>query len=165
MSTDVTLNSTQFVTLKEALAGETLAPPTSPEFSVLLVGALKPDNDNTRVRLYPIDGREDHFYRIRRTDIDTDHIEELGAEARAARGFLADRVFRIHVRATAEVDSVRSRTFEARRLSEDEYEAAAVGACWGTRCAPGYTCVQDTATTRVCTDGVDRVPCNTCKIG
>jgi hypothetical protein len=165
MSTDVTLNGTQFVTLEQALEGETEAPAIEPEFSVLLVGALKLDSnseDSDHVRLYPADGREDHYYRIRRADVDTNHVEQLSAEARAARGFIAERVYRIRVRPNAEVDSVRSRTLEARRLTE---EATALGACLGTRCAPGFTCVQDTPTTRVCTDGVDSVPCNNCRLG
>jgi hypothetical protein len=163
MSTDMILNGTQIVTLEEALAGQTLAPPIQPEFSVLLVGALKLDDDNNHVRLYPADGREDHFYRIRKTDIDTNHVEELSAEVRATRGIIADRVYRVRVRPNAEVDSVRSRTFEARRLSEEGDVAAAVGACLGTRCAPGFSCEADGPGKRVCTDGVERVPCNNCR--
>jgi hypothetical protein len=163
MRTDLALNGTQFVTLEDALGGEKLAPPIEPEFSVLLVGALKLDanKDNDFVRLYPTDGREDHFYRIRKADIDMTRVERLSPEARAGRGLIAERVFRIRVRPTARVDSVRTQTFEAHQL-DDHYAVTAAEICLGTRCAPGFTCVSDGPGKRACVQGGVRVPCNTC---
>src|SRR5262245_48555497 len=164
MSTDLTLNGTQFVTLEEALAGETLAPPIQPEFSVLLVGVLKLDADegNNFVRLYPTDSQEGHFYRIRKADIDMTRVEPLSPEARAARGFLAERVFRIRVRPTARVDSVLSQALEAHQLGDDHYAVTAADICLGDHCAPGFACVSNGPGKRACVKGGVKVPCNTC---
>jgi hypothetical protein len=169
MSPQTILNGTPFVTLDDALAGETRAPSLHPEFSVPLVGILKlnaadadSDDEHSHVRLYPANGREDRYYCILKADIDTEHVELVRPEVLAARGWIADKVHRIRVRASAQVVSVQSRTIEAIRLS-DEGEETLLGACLGTTCnaAQGWRCVQ-AGSSRACEKNGNLVPCPNC---
>jgi hypothetical protein len=170
MSPQPILNGSPCQTLDEALAGETHAPSLHPEFSVLLVGTLKlntengdRDEEHLYVRLYPANGREDRYYCIRKADIDPDHVEPVSPQTVAARGWLAEKVFRIRVRPSAQVVLVQSTTIEASRLSDEEEEQL-LGACLGARCdtANGWRCVPDATFGHACAKGGNRVACPGC---
>jgi hypothetical protein len=145
-----TANGAVYVSLDEALNGAQ-APPLQSEFSVTLVGVLKPNardpedsEEDSFVRLYPPTGREDRYRLIKKADLDRDRIEVVSAQVAAARGWLAPKVMRVRVRAGAEVVSVQTRTTEAHRLADDEEQMVAQsGPCQGSGkpCLLGYTCI------------------------
>src|SRR5262245_12332749 len=168
MQTESTVNGAQYMSLDEALEGGAPPPPLTSPFSVLLVGVLRPnagesEDEEPHVRLYTADGRDDEYYLIRKSDIDPDHVEAVSPQAAAARGWIADKVVRIRVRASAELFAVRARAVEARMLSDD-YETTAAAICNGTSCAPPYQC-RSVAGGRACvhpTTG-QKVPCPNCQ--
>ena len=165
MQTESTVNGARCMSLDEALAGE--PPPLTSPFSVLLVGVLRPntgESEGSHVRLYTADGRDDEYYLIRKSDIDRDRVEPVSPEAAAARGWIANKVVRIRVRASAQLFAVRARAVEARMLSDD-YETVAAGICNGTTCAAPYQC-RSVAGVHTCvhpTTG-QKVPCPTCQV-
>jgi hypothetical protein len=147
MSTDSIVNDCQYVTLDDALRGETQAPPLNSDFSVLLVGILKPNSgdsegtkDTTTVRLYPPDGRENRYYLIKKRDVDTERVEPVSPKAAAARGWISERIVRIRVRASAQLFSIQSKPVEARRLSDEDEEPNATSPCTGYSCTSPYRC-------------------------
>jgi len=162
-------NYTQVITLDEALAGEVQPPPLTSEFSVLLVGVLKPNtgdgssNGVPSVRLYPADGREDQYYVIKKADVDGDRVELLSPDVAAARGWIAEKVVRIRVRASAQLFSVETRTFEAHSLNEQA--STLVSPCNGTTCTAPYRCVSHPTFGRACANALTGavVACPTCR--
>jgi hypothetical protein len=171
MSTASIENGSQFITLEDALAGELSPPPLTSEFSVLLIGVLKSDagdgdsNGSASVRLYPADGREDQYYLIKKADIDRDRIEPVSPDLVAGRGWIAEKVVRIRVRASAQLFAIQAKAVEARSLG-DELTHATAGVCNGTTCAPPFRCVSHPTFGRACANALTGavVPCPTCTL-
>ena len=133
MSADLIENGTQFISLEEALAGEGQPPPLTSEFSVLLVGILKPDASNAKsngvpaVRLYPADGREDEYYLIKKADVDGDRVEPVSPDLVAGRGWIADKVVRVQL--------------DVRRFDSEVGGNATLEASWSVRsCSSTAAC-------------------------
>jgi hypothetical protein len=169
MPTATTLNGPPFVSLEEALASaDPSPPPLSSEFSVLLVGVLRSDGedgDAASVRLYPADGRDDEYYLIKRMDVDQERVEVLSPEMVAARGWIAEKVVRLRVRASAELFAIQSRAVEARQLGGCGCGAAATSdPCLGNHCAAPFVCVPGVGG-RVCRNPQNgqTFPCPSCQ--
>jgi len=169
MSTASLENGTQYISLEEALAGEVQPPPLTSEFSVLLIGILKPDagdGDGASVRLYPADGREDEYYLIKKADVDGDRVELVSPDLVAGRGWIAEKVVRIRVRASAQLFAIQAKTVEASSLGGELTHATTGTICNGTTCTPPFRCVTHPTFGRACANALTgaMVACPTCNL-
>jgi len=137
--------------LSDILKGATV-PPLSPSY-VPLVGVLKPDSDKSCFRFYPhgiVNGR---YFLIKECDIDPT-VEEVTKNGTDCSGLETDKVYRVRVKAEAQILDVRVKPLLARKLmsEEEEDEELAVGQCpLGSQrvpdttgnCVSGFMCVRN----------------------